>query len=94
MAGISREQLLALARAGAGARVKELQAELDAILRTFPELRTAAGRRAATKAAPAAAPAAAAKARAWSAADRKAVSQRMKKYWASRKAQGAKTSAK
>jgi hypothetical protein len=93
---ISREELLRLARAGATARVKELQDELESIYRTFPDLR-GGGRRAAPRAAAASAKptsrratAGGATKRAWSAADRKAVSERMKKYWAQRRAKTAK----
>lgn len=80
---ISREELIRLARTGAAARVQELRKELDAIYKTFPDLKggavkrkTAAGRR---RSAPAIVK------RSWTAADRKAVSDRMKKYWAARR---------
>jgi hypothetical protein len=69
------------ALAGAEARVREITAELEAIYRVFPALR-----RAGKAQAPAAAPASRAKRRrAMSAAERKAVSARMKKYWANRR---------
>ena len=87
---MTREQLHAFARAGASLRIKELQEELAAILKTFPELKTDSGRRAAAVAAEPAPKAASARSRKWSPADRKAVSARMKKYWASRKAQAGK----
>ncbi len=90
MASISREELLRLARAGAVARVKELEAELDSIYSTFPDLRRGGGSGRPAKAATATR-AGAAK-RAWSAADRRAVSERMKKYWAARRAKTAKSS--
>ena len=93
MAAISREELLRLARAGAIARVNELRAELESIYATFPDLRGGATRGRAPKAATAAAPAgrkSAKASRAWSAAARKAVSERMKKYWAARRAKTAK----
>jgi len=77
-----------LARAGAVARIKEIQAELASIVKIFPHLQSgsavspampdsadvdvSARRRRARK-----------KPR-WSAAQRKAVSERMKKYWATR----------
>lgn len=88
---LSRDALLRLARSGAAARVQELQAELEAIYRTFPDLRRGvpASRVAAAKATPAAAKPERSR-KAWSAADRKAVSERMKKYWAARKARTAK----
>lgn len=94
MAAISREELLRLARAGAVARVNELRAELDSIYATFPDLRQGAARGRAPKAAPAEAPAgrkSAKASRAWSASARKAVSERMKKYWAARRAKNTKT---
>ncbi len=88
---LSRDVLLRLARSGAAARVKELQAELDSIFRTFPDLRRApAASRGRKAAGPAASPERARKA--WSAADRKAVSDRMKKYWAARRAKAVKKS--
>ena len=67
-------------------RVKELQAELDTIYRTFPDMKT--GGSAADSARPDATRKRGARKhaarRAWSAADRQAVSDRMKKYWAAR----------
>ena len=68
-----------LARAGAEAVLHQLRAEITAIERTFPELaqgRTAARRRVQT---------ARKRARKMSAAARKAVSLRMKRYWAERR---------
>lgn len=85
---MTREQRHTFARAGASLRIKELQDELAAILKIFPELKSESGRRAATVAAEPAPKTA--RARSWSQADRKAVSARMKKYWASRKAQSGK----
>jgi len=94
LAAISREELIRLARAGAIARVNELRAELETIYGTFPDLRTGTTRGRAPKAATAAAPAVRKSSdkanRAWSAAARKAVSERMKKYWATRRAKTAK----
>lgn len=99
MATISRDELLRLARSGAVARVNELQTELELIYATFPDLRSGAVRGRAAKASKAVAAAPAAKAakkgqasRAWSSAARKAVSERMKKYWAARRAKTAKAS--
>jgi len=89
MPGIPREQLLKLAKAGAVARIKELEAELDAILKTFPELNTSTGRKAALKSVEKK-PARNAASAGWSPAARKAVSERMKKYWATRKSRAAK----
>ena len=97
MASIAREELLRLARSGAVARLKELNAELDSIYSVFPDLNERAAP--AKASAPAKAPAAKAAAhsggqanRAWSAAARKAVSERMKRYWAGRRAKNAKSS--
>src|SRR5262245_30047707 len=78
---LQREQLLKLARAGAETMVKQLRAEIVAIERTFPELAMAPQRRAVTQAIATAE----AKTRRMSAAARKAVSARMKKYWAERR---------
>jgi hypothetical protein len=78
---LSPERLRDLARAGAEAALKELRAEIIAIERTFPELalqkRRKAIRTSLTKAT--------ARARMMSAATRKAVSERMKKYSAERR---------
>ena len=97
MASIARAELLRLARSGAVARLKELNAELDSIYSVFPDLEEGAAP--AKASAPAKAPAAKAAARsggqanrAWSAAARKAVSERMKRYWAGRRAKNAKSS--
>ena len=83
-----RSQLLKLARAGAETRLAELRQEIQFIYRSFPDMRRS-GRAAAS-------PAAAARvgrsrrrrpgARGWSVAQRKAAADRMKKYWAARKA--------
>jgi hypothetical protein len=78
---LSPERLRDLARAGAEAVLKELRAEIVAIERTFPELalpkRRKALRKSLTKATT--------RARTMSAATRRAVSDRMKKYWAERR---------
>jgi hypothetical protein len=78
---LSPERLRDLARAGAEAALKELRAEIIAIERTFPELalqkRRKALRKSLTKATT--------RARTMSAATRRAVSDRMKKYWAERR---------
>jgi len=70
-----------LARKGAEATLRELRAQIIAIERTFPELRLSRGRRVlrhsmtmATK-----------RTRRLSAAARKAISQRMSRYWAERR---------
>ena len=74
--GLSVERLRELARAGAEGTLKQLRAEVIAIERTFPELALPRTRRAfgrsVTKVRR--------RARTMSAAARKAVSQRMKKY--------------
>ena len=88
MAHLNQEQLQRLARLGAIARLQELRREEDAIRAEFPDLFGRRGRTAA--AAPAAAPARR-RARNMSAAQRKAVSERMRNYWAERrKAKGGK----
>lgn len=66
---------------GAEARVAELNAELAEIYRAFPGLRARGGR----SAAGAAAPATRRRRKPMTAAQKKAVSIRMKKYWASRR---------
>ena len=97
MASIAREELLRLARSGAVARLKELNAELDSIYSVFPDLKEGAAPAKASAPAKAQAAKAAARSggqanRAWSAAARKAVSERMKRYWAGRRAKNAKSS--
>lgn len=79
---LSREELIRLARTGAAARVAELQKELESIFKTFPELRKGAAARPASATGAVRKPAP----RTWSEKDRKAVSARMKNYWAARKA--------
>lgn len=78
--GLSLERLRELARTGAETALKQLRAEVVAIERTFPELalpsRKQIGRsvgRVSTRT------------KRMSAAARKAVSQRMKRYWAERR---------
>jgi len=79
VADLTRDELRRLARLGAKARLEELQKEEASIRRAFPDLfsrgarkagATAGGRR---------------RRRGMSAAARKAVSERMKKYWAARR---------
>ena len=87
MASLNQEQLRRLARLGATARLEELHQEESAIRAAFPEL-FGRGRRAAGNggAGAASAPAAGgARRRRMSAANRKAVSERMRKYWAERR---------
>lgn len=85
MANLNTEQLRRLARLGAMARLEQLREEEAGIRAEFPEL---FGRGRAAKAAPAAAGTTKAARRtrpAMSAAARKAVSERMRKYWAERR---------
>ena len=87
MASLNQEQLRRLARFGATAPLEELPQEESAIRAAFPEL-FGRGRRAAGNggAAAASAPAASgARKRKMSAANGKAVSERMRKYWAERR---------
>jgi len=83
---LSGEQLKALARQGAAQRYQELQDELAALTATFPEL--ARGRKRG-KAASSAPSAASRRRRSMNAAQRKEVSERMTRYWASRRAEKA-----
>ena len=93
MANLNTEQLRRLARLGAMARLEQLRAEEAMIRSEFPELFGRGTRReAATEDAT---PAAASRGRrhrrpAMSAAARKAVSERMRKYWAERRKKGSK----
>jgi hypothetical protein len=77
------KELVRLARVGAAARLTELERERAVLLRAFPELRRAIDQRGGDGAPAARAP----KRRrsGMSAAARKAVSVRMKKYWAERR---------
>jgi hypothetical protein len=86
--------ILELARRGAQSRYEELKAELDRLVRQFPDLRGRArdvlkrGGRTAQSAArqlTTEAPTRARKRKPMSAAAKKAVSRRMKKYWADRR---------
>jgi hypothetical protein len=78
---LGAERIRELARAGAEAALKNLRAEIIAIERTFPELALPARRRAVRQAVRNAQK----RGRTMSAAARKAVSERMKKYWAERR---------
>ena len=75
---MNRDQLKHLARAGAEATLARLRDEIAVIERTFPEFSTSRGRKKAAQTA-------GRRARTMSAAARKAVSARMKKYWAERR---------
>ena len=96
MADLSKEQLRQLATVGAMARLEELRNEEAAIRQAFPELGRKSSPAPVVKAiAPEVVEKAAAATDAgrnrMSAAARRAVSERMKKYWAERrKAKGAK----
>lgn len=80
---LSAARLRELARAGASEALKQLHAEIVAIERTFPELALPRARRAFRRSVKQATN----RTRRMSAAARRAVSQRMKRYWAeSRKA--------
>jgi len=91
VADLSPQQLQRLARRGAQAVLDELEREAAAIRRAFPDLFGRRGRRrgrAATSASSssgASSSGGARRRRGMSAAARKAVSERMKKYWAERR---------
>jgi hypothetical protein len=78
---LSVEKIRELARAGAEVTLKRLRAEIIAIERAFPELGLPQRRRAARKAVKQATK----RTRRMSAAARKAISQRMQRYWAERR---------
>ena len=83
MANLNPEQLRRLARLGAVARLEQLREEEAAIRAEFPELfggRRGNGRAAAKDPAPKAR-----RRRTMNAAQRKEVSERMRKYWAERR---------
>ncbi len=79
--GLGAERVRELARAGAEALLRQLQAEIAAIESTFPEL---AGSRRRADAKPSV-QRAHKQTRTMSEAGRKAVSARMKRYWAARR---------
>ena len=79
--GLTTGRLKDLARRGAEVALKELRADIVAIERTFPELRLPAGRRALRQSVQQATK----RTRQMSAAARRSVSQRMRKYWAERR---------
>ena len=78
---LSADKLRQLARAGAEVALKELRADIIAIERTFPELALPKRRRALRKSINEATR----RTRTMSAAARRAVSERMKRYWAERR---------
>jgi hypothetical protein len=87
--------MTSLARRGADLRMQELRAELDALYRMFPDLRSdgqrvGRGRRATAPTqtdtdTPSLAPTRRGRRRPMTAAERKAVAERMRKYWAERR---------
>lgn len=79
--GLSAERLRELARSGAEAMLKQLRAEIIAIERTFPELALPQKRRAAREALKKVR----SRVRKMTEDEKKAVSERMKKYWAERR---------
>ena len=79
--GLSAERLRELARTGAEAMLKQLRAEIIAIERTFPELALPQKRRAVREGFQKVS----ARVRTMTDVERKAVSERMKKYWAERR---------
>ena len=78
---LSAERIRDLARAGADVTLKRLRAEIVAIERAFPELALPKGRQAIQRTVRAATK----RTRTMSATARKAVSARMKRYWAERR---------
>ncbi len=85
--GLTAERIRQLAQEGAAKALNQLRTEIIAIERTFPELKLARGRRAVRQAVASAERSG----RTMSAAARKEVSARMKKYWAERRKAKAKT---
>lgn len=79
--GLTAERIRELARSSAEHVLKQLRAEIVAIERTFPELAIPQKRRAVRQALETARK----RVRTMTDAERKAVSDRMKKYWAERR---------
>jgi hypothetical protein len=79
MANLNQEQLRRLARLGAAARLEQLRQEEAAIRAEFPDLFSRKGQAAGNG------HAAGRRRKAMSASARKAVSERMRKYWAERR---------
>lgn len=79
--GLTTERIRELARSGAENMLKQLRAEIIAIERTFPELAIPQKRRAVRNALQKARK----RVRKMTDAERKVVSERMKKYWAERR---------
>jgi hypothetical protein len=87
---LSVDRLRELARESAEKLLSQLRAEIIAIERTFPELALPLGRRAVRRSLATARK----RTREMSAEARRAVSQRMKKYWAERRKARAKTTSR
>jgi hypothetical protein len=81
---VAKFDMRAYARQGAQARAAELEAELASIYRAFPDLRTAQRTSGRSNSMPGA-KSVRRRRTPMSAAQRKAVSARMKKYWAARR---------
>lgn len=79
--GLTAERLRDLARSGAETMLRQLRAEIIAIERTFPELAIPQKRKAIREALQKVRR----RVRTMTAAERKAVSERMRKYWAERR---------
>lgn len=85
--GLNSQELRRLAQIGAQARLAELDRERENLLRVFPGLRQASAEQdGAARRTEDSRPPARPKRSAMSAAARKAVSARMKQYWANRRA--------
>jgi hypothetical protein len=80
---LDRQELYRLARLGAETRLRALEVERAQILRSFPGLTAAAAQSSATTGT--SGPVPVRRRREMSAAERKSVSARMKKYWAERR---------
>lgn len=87
---LTADRLRQLARTGAEVALSRLRAEIIAIERTFPELRLPHGRRAVRRSVRQTTK----RTRTMSAAARKAVSARMRRYWAERRKAQAKAKVK
>lgn len=85
---VEDKSLLAYARAGAQARLAEIKQELAAMLKMFPELGRAGGGGVPGGGVPNPFPKAKRKRRKLTAAQRKAIGLRMKRYWAKRRKAG------
>jgi hypothetical protein len=81
---LSRQELRQLAKTGAQVRIKELDSQRMALLREFPELNSSS-RSATVTRATAGRPRRTRRTRRFTAAQRRAISQRMKRFWAERR---------